>query len=195
MTPRTLPTIYDEVIATTPIRHTDDRGWFSQTYSRKEDIAAGIQTTYVQDNHSFSHSAGTIRGFHFQRPPFAQAKLVRCLRGSIMDYVVDIRRDSPTFGTAVSFLVSKKFGNQVYIPEGYAHAFITLEKNTEISYKVSQDYSPEHEGGLKWDDQILSIDWPLSCATPEISAKDRNWPSLSAAGPLPTHAEWRAKHP
>ncbi len=160
-------------------RFGDARGWFSETYSEQSLAKAGIHHSFVQDNHSYSALIGTIRGLHFQRPPYAQAKLVRCARGSIMDYAVDVRRDSPTYGKWVSALLSADNGSQLYVPVGFAHAFITLEPDTEVIYKVSAAYAPECDGGLLWNDPEIGIDWPLPAAGPILSDKDAALPALA----------------
>ncbi|MDA0742724.1 MAG: dTDP-4-dehydrorhamnose 3,5-epimerase [Proteobacteria bacterium] len=159
-------------------RFGDARGWFSETYSEARAAAAGIDVRFVQDNQSFSAQAGTIRGLHFQAPPHAQAKLVRCIHGSIMDYAVDIRRGSPTYGDWVSARLSADGGEQLFVPIGFAHAFITLEPDVEIAYKVSDMYAPDCDGGLLWNDPAINIDWPLPPSGPVLSDKDRSLPTL-----------------
>lgn len=160
-------------------RFGDSRGWFSETYSEHSLANAGIHDRFVQDNHSYSALTGTIRGLHFQRPPYAQAKLVRCARGSIMDYAVDVRRGSPTYGQWVSALLSGDNGLQLYVPVGFAHAFITLEPDTEVIYKVSAPYAPDCDGGLVWNDTVIGIDWPLPATGPVLSDKDKALPTLA----------------
>lgn len=160
-------------------RFGDARGWFSETYSEVRAAAAGVDVRFVQDNQSFSAQAGTIRGLHFQAPPRAQAKLVRCLRGSIMDYGVDIRRGSPTYGRWVSAKLSAEGGEQLFIPVGFAHGFITLEPDVEIAYKVSDVYAPDCDGGVLWNDPQIGIDWPLPPSGPVLSDKDRSLPTLA----------------
>ncbi len=163
-----------------PRRYADARGWFSETYSADMFRDFGIDSAFVQDNHSFSSARFTLRGLHFQSRPYAQDKLVRCVRGRAFDVAVDIRRGSPTFGAWVGAELSADNGNQIFIPIGFAHGFLTLEPDTEIIYKCSAAYAPHHEGGICWDDPDLAIDWPLppGCL-PELSAKDRNQPGLS----------------
>jgi len=141
--------------------------------------SVGIFHRFVQDNHSSSVATGTIRGLHFQKPPHAQAKLVRCTRGSIMDYAVDIRRGSPTYGKWVSALLSDKNCLQLYVPVGFAHAFVTLEPDTEVFYKVSDVYSPACDGGLIWSDREIGIDWPLPPTGAILSLKDAELPTLA----------------
>ena len=160
-------------------RYGDDRGWFSETYSRPRLTALGIDCEFVQDNQSYSAAAGTVRGIHFQRPPHAQAKLVRCLRGAIIDYAVDLRKGSPTYGRSVSAELTGENGLQLFIPVGFGHAFVTLTPDAEIAYKVSAGYSPEADGGVRWDDPDIGIDWPLPLAGPTLSDKDKLLPLLS----------------
>lgn len=164
----------------TPRRFEDDRGWFSETWSRARLEAAGIDHDFCQDNHSLSRPAGTLRGMHFQTPPFAQTKLVRCLRGRIFDVVVDVRRASPTFGQWRGIELSADNGKQLLIPTGFAHGFLTLEAGCEIAYKVDQPYSAAHDGGFAWNDTAVAIDWPL-VGDPVLSDKDRMLPPLDAA--------------
>jgi dTDP-4-dehydrorhamnose 3,5-epimerase len=168
-------------ISITPRRFADDRGWFTETWQRDRYAAAGINADFCQDNHSLSRTAMTLRGLHFQREPHAQAKLVRCLRGRVFDVAVDIRRDSPTFRHWVGVELSAEAGNQLFIPAGYAHGFLTLEPDCEIAYKVDAYYAPEADGGISWDDPELAIDWPLQGAAPILSAKDAALPSLTQA--------------
>jgi dTDP-4-dehydrorhamnose 3,5-epimerase len=167
----------DGVVVVAPKRHGDHRGFFSETYNKKAFSEAGIAVDFVQDNHSMSADEGTIRGLHFQTPPFAQAKLVRVIRGSILDVVVDIRRASPTFGKWVSAQITAEGGEQILVPVGFAHGICTLEPHTEVIYKVSQYYSPEHDKGVRWDDPAIGIQWPLS-GQPVLSAKDLKHPLL-----------------
>ena len=156
-----------------PRRFSDDRGWFMETYSQSRARQCGITTPFVQDNHSFSAETGTVRGLHFQRPPHAQAKIVRCIRGSIMDYAVDIRRGSPTYGRHVSARLTADGGEQLFVPVGFAHGFITLEPQVEVVYKVSSLYAPEAEDGINWFDTTIAIPSPLPDVTPLFSEKDR----------------------
>jgi len=159
----------------------DERGFFSETYNKKAFAEAGIDLEFVQDNHSYSKAAGTIRGLHYQLPPFAQAKLVRVVRGAVFDVAVDIRRASPTFGKWVSARLSAEERNQILIPAGYAHGFCTLEPDTEVLYKVTAFYAPQHEFGIRWDDPELGIAWPLDGAEAVLSAKDQRYPLLRDA--------------
>ncbi|MCW5713961.1 MAG: dTDP-4-dehydrorhamnose 3,5-epimerase [Bauldia sp.] len=163
----------------TPARYPDSRGVFEETYNRDLWRSAGVETEFVQDNRSVSVAPFTLRGLHFQRPPFAQAKLVRVGRGRIFDVLVDLRRASPTYGRHVAVELSAEAGNQVLVPAGFAHAFLTLVPDTEVLYKVSAPYSREHDGGIRWDDPALDITWPLDGATPVLSAKDDALPLLA----------------
>lgn len=162
----------------TPRRFEDERGWFSETWNRAKFAAAGISLEFCQDNQSLSRPVGTLRGLHFQTPPFAQAKLVRCLRGRIFDVAVDIRRASPTFGKWAGLELSAENGKQLLIPAGYAHGFMTLEPDCEIAYKVDAPYSAECDGGIAWDDPQIAIDWPLP-GKPVLSDKDKALPLLA----------------
>ncbi|WP_426026882.1 dTDP-4-dehydrorhamnose 3,5-epimerase [Brevundimonas sp. TWP2-3-4b2] len=171
-------------MTTTPIllrprRFQDTRGWFSETYSKATAAAAGIGLTFVQDNQSFSAATGTVRGLHFQRPPHAQAKLVRCTRGSIIDYAVDIRRGSPTYGRFVSARLTAEGGEQILLPVGFAHGFVTLEPDVEVAYKVTDFYAPECDGGLIWNDPDIGIYWPLPASGASLSEKDAALPRLA----------------
>lgn len=159
-------------------RFGDDRGWFSETFAASRMAALGVSDPFVQDNHSFSSAIGTLRGIHFQRPPHAQAKLVRCPRGRIMDYAIDLRRGSPTYGRHVAAELSFDNGAQLYVPVGFGHAFVTLEPDSEVIYKVSDVYAPDCDGGVLWSDPAIGIDWPLPPAGPTLSDKDRMLPTL-----------------
>jgi dTDP-4-dehydrorhamnose 3,5-epimerase len=160
-------------------RFGDDRGWFMEVYSQTKAQAAGIDAIFVQDNQSFSASQGTIRGLHFQRPPHGQGKLVRCVRGAIMDYAVDLRRGSPTYGHHVAAKLTADGGEQLYVPVGFGHAFITLQPDVEVAYKVTDYYSPECDGGVRWDCPTIGIDWPLPASGPVLSDKDKLLPTLA----------------
>jgi dTDP-4-dehydrorhamnose 3,5-epimerase len=156
----------------TPRRFGDARGFFAETYSARVLAEAGITETFVQDNHSVSADVGTVRGLHFQAPPAAQAKLVRCGRGRLFDVAVDIRKGSPTYGQWLGEELSYDNGVQLLIPAGFAHGFMTLEPETEIVYKCSDFYAPDTEGALLWNDPDIGIDWPLGDIDPAISDKD-----------------------
>lgn len=162
-----------------PRRFGDDRGWFMETYSVTAMAQHGITDAFVQDNQSYSAHAGTIRGLHFQRPPYAQAKLVRCVRGSVRDYAVDVRKGSPTYGQYVEATLTAEGGEQLYVPVGFAHAFVTLEDHTEVAYKVSDIYAPDCDGGILWSDETIGIDWPLPQNGPTLSDKDTKLPALA----------------
>lgn len=162
-----------------PRKHGDARGFFSETYSQRSLAEAGIDTVFVQDNHAFSAEKGTVRGLHFQTEPFAQDKLVRVVRGAILDVVVDIRRGSPTYGRHVSAVISAQEWNQILVPKGFAHGLLTLEPDTEVLYKVSNPYSPAHDLGLLWNDPALEIPWPIDEAEAILSAKDKVQPRLA----------------
>ncbi len=177
------PTAIPDVKVITPKFFRDDRGYFVETYRADRLTAAGVDIVFVQDNQSLSVPAGTIRGLHFQTPPRAQDKLVRCIRGSILDVAVDIRRGSPTYGRHVAVRLSAEDGLQLLVPKGFAHGFCTLEPNTEVVYKVSDYYAPECDRGLAWDDPALAIAWPVSGAAAILSPKDKTHPSLADLPP------------
>lgn len=160
-------------------RFSDDRGWFSEIYCAPRFRAAGLDVDFIQDNHSFSVHPGTIRGLHFQTPPHAQGKLVRCTRGSILDYAVDIRRGSPTFGRFVEAELTAGNGRQLYVPVGFAHAFVTLEPDVEVTYKVTDVYAPACDSGVVWNDPDIGIGWTLPDSGPVLSAKDAVLPALA----------------
>lgn len=156
----------------------DHRGFFSETYNKQTFATAGINLDFVQDNHSRSADVGTIRGLHFQTPPFAQDKLVRVVRGRILDVAVDLRRSSPSFGQWASFEISAQDWNQILVPIGFAHGFCTLEPDTEVVYKVTNYYSPAHDHGILWNDPDLGIDWPVKPENAVLSDKDLKQPRL-----------------
>ena len=163
-----------------PTRHGDSRGWFTEVYSALAFESLGITCTFVQDNHSLSSPPFTLRGLHFQTPPRAQDKLVRCIRGKIFDVAVDVRRSSPTYGQWVGAELSAENGHQLFIPIGFAHGFVTLETDCEVSYKCSDTYTPTNDGGVRWDDPAIGIAWPMpSNIVPELSAKDHVQPLLA----------------
>lgn len=161
-----------------PKRHGDVRGWFTEVYSVPAFAALGISCTFLQDNHSLSVPAFTLRGLHFQSPPHGQDKLVRCIRGRIFDVAVDVRRESPTYGKWVGTELSADNGHQLFISIGFAHGFVTLEPDCEVSYKCSDVYAPDCDGGIRWDS--VGIDWPIPADAPlELSPKDWAQPTLA----------------
>ena len=170
------PTSLSGVLLLTPARHGDARGFFSESWNKARLASHGIDIEFVQDNHSLSHDVGTIRGLHFQSPPHAQAKLVRCGRGTIFDVAVDIRRGSPTYGQWTGAELSAGNGRQLLVPEGFAHGFVTREPDSEIIYKCSDYYAPDADGAIRWDS--CGIDWEISGA-PILSEKDAAAPALS----------------
>jgi dTDP-4-dehydrorhamnose 3,5-epimerase len=172
-------TALPEVKLIQPIRHGDARGHFSEVY--REDVlsAHGIDISFIQENQSMSAPRGVLRGLHFQTPPMAQAKLVRVVAGSILDVAVDIRSGSPTYGKHVAVVLSAAEGNQLLIPEGFAHGFCTLEPDCTVIYKVNRYYSAPNDGGMLWNDPALGIDWRLGSSEPVLSDKDRRHPSLA----------------
>lgn len=163
----------------TPKKFGDHRGFFSETWSRKAFAEAGLDLDFVQDNQSLSAPVGTLRGLHFQSPPFAQDKLVRVTRGQILDVAVDIRASSPTFGKHVAVELSAENWKQLLVPVGFAHGFVTLEPDTEVLYKVTAPYVPENDHGLAFDDPALGIDWRLPLSGLTLSDKDRKHPRLA----------------
>ncbi len=173
-----VPLAISDVKLITPKRFGDQRGFFEETYNLDSFSAQGIETVFVQDNHSLSDAVGTVRGLHFQSPPRAQAKLVRCGRGRFFDVAVDIRKGSPTFGHWVGEELSFENGKMLLVPAGFAHGFMTMEVDTEIIYKCSDTYAPENEGAVRWDDPDVGISWPLEIAQPLLSDKDKDAPLL-----------------
>src|SRR6516165_3774001 len=167
-----------------PTKHGDARGFFSEVYNKTAWEGFGLYYAFVQDNHSFSAAVGTLRGLHFQTPPFAQDKLVRVARGRILDVAVDIRRSSPTFGRHVAVELSAANWRQLLVPIGFAHAFITLEPDVEVLYKTTAPYSAANDRGIAWDDPALTIAWPSPPGGPVLSDKDRKWPRLKDAPDL-----------
>ncbi len=162
----------------TPKRFGDARGYFSEVFRADVLTAAGFTQAFVQDNHSMSAEAGTVRGLHFQKPPHAQAKLVRVVRGRILDVALDLRAASPTFGQHVAAELSADEGAQMLVPAGFAHGFCTLEPNTEVIYKVSAYYAPDADSGVLWSDPDLGIAWPVEAGQAVLSMKDANLPRL-----------------
>jgi dTDP-4-dehydrorhamnose 3,5-epimerase len=166
------------VIEITPRRISDERGFFTELFNRRVWRDAGIDLDFVQTNYSFSVKKGTLRGLHFQTPPAAQAKVVTVTRGRIFDVVVDIRRGSPTYGKWVAVEISGERGNQLLVPAGFAHGFLTLEPETHVQYMVTSYYSPANDRGIRFDDPTLAIDWPLD-GDPHLSPRDRAFPCFA----------------
>jgi dTDP-4-dehydrorhamnose 3,5-epimerase len=173
-----------EVLLLTPRRHGDARGWFSETYVRRDLAAAGVNDTFLQDNQAYSSVRGTLRGLHLQIPPDPISKLIRCLRGAIFDVAVDVRAGSPTYGRWVGAELTADNGAQLYVPRGFAHAYMTLTADTEVLYKIDGYYSPSTERGLRWNDPEVGIDWPLPQADIVINARDRDLPLLADFEPV-----------
>lgn len=169
---RVIPTKIPDLLVIEPKVHRDARGFFVETFSDRWDLPF----RFVQDNHSMSTQKGTLRGLHYQRPPAAQTKLIRCLRGAIFDVAVDLREGSPTYGHWVGETLTAENMRQLLVPKGFAHGFCTLEDMTEVAYKVDHLYSPEHDGSIRWDDSDISIQWPMK--HPSLSPKDEMAPTL-----------------
>lgn len=168
-----------DLLLVTPFRHIDERGSFSETFRADLLGAHGADAAFVQDNHVVSKSTGVVRGLHYQIAPRAQGKLVRCSKGAILDVAVDVREGSPTYAKHVAIELSEANWQQLWVPPGFAHGYVTLEDNCEVIYKTSDYYSPGHERGIAWDDPALQIDWRISPAKATLSDKDRNLPRLS----------------
>ena len=164
-----------DVILITPKVFTDERGFFIETYQKDDFAKAGITGEFVQQNHSKSVK-GVLRGLHYQKEPYAQAKLVRCIKGEIYDVAVDIRKNSPTFGKYVSVILSEENKNVLYIPRGFAHGFEVLSRKAEVVYSVDNIYSKNNEAGIIWDDPGISINWPIK--NPVLSDKDSAWHNI-----------------
>lgn len=177
ITPLAIP----DVLLITPKRHGDARGWFSETWSDRALKGTPADTVFVQDNQAFSAAMGTLRGLHFQTAPHAQGKLIRALKGAIFDVAVDIRQGSATYGQWVSAELSAEGGEQLWVPRGFAHGYVTLTNDCEIFYKVDAPYAPDCEGGIMWNDPELAIPWPLK-GEPLMSAKDHTLPLLKDLG-------------
>ena len=167
-----------DVLVLSPRRFSDSRGYFLETWSKAAFTAIGIDADFVQDNQSLSSEPGTVRGLHYQAPPCAQAKLIRVLKGAIFDVAVDIRPRSPTFGRWCTQTLVGDTPEQLFIPRGFAHGFMTLEPDTIVAYKVDGPYSPKHEGGIRWDDPALAIPWPRFAGPVAISPKDVELPAF-----------------
>ncbi len=173
-----------DVVLVTPRRFGDARGWFSETFSARAFAGEVAAVTFVQDNEAFSAETGTLRGLHFQRPPAAQGKLVRVLKGAILDVAVDIRVGSPSYGRHVAARLDAATGTQIWVPPGFAHGYCTLEPDTAVAYKVTDFYSPAHDGGILWDDEALGIAWPLPPGGAVLSDKDTKLPRLADLPPV-----------
>jgi dTDP-4-dehydrorhamnose 3,5-epimerase len=172
-------TSLEGVLQIVPRRFSDDRGYFCETYNSQAFERAGIGCAFIQDNQSLSRQVNTVRGLHFQIPPFAQAKLVRVVRGAVYDVAVDIRRGSLTYGRSFGVVLTAENGRQLFVPTGFAHGYCTLEPETEVLYKVNAPYSREHERGLKWNDPALAIAWPADESKAVVLDRDRDLPTLS----------------
>lgn len=175
------PLSLDGVFEIIPRKFGDDRGFFSETYKIETLHNAGFNLNFVQDNHSYSAAKGVVRGLHYQLPPFAQDKLLRVIRGSILDVAVDIRKSSSTFGSWVAQEVSAEKWNQILVLKGFAHGFITLVENTEVIYKVTDYYAPDHDRSIRFDDPEIGINWPIPVTGVHLSSKDEKAPLLSNA--------------
>ena len=179
-------TALQDVLILTPQRHGDARGFFSESWNKARFAEHGLTPEFVQDNHSMSEQVGTLRGLHFQAPPHAQGKLVRCGRGAFYDVAVDIRVGSPTYGQLVGIELSFENGRQLWVPAGFAHGFVTLRPETEIVYKCTDYYNADADGGVRWDS--CGVDWPLD-GDPVLSGKDESAPSLAE---FDSPFEWNA---
>ena len=177
--PDVRPLELDGVLEIRPRRFGDERGFFAEVWRDDWLGELGLDVRFVQDNHSYSKARGVLRGLHFQRPPAAQDKLVRVARGAIFDVALDIRAGSPTFGRWAGIVLSAAEWNQLFIPKGFAHGFVTLEDDTEVLYKVSAAYSPEHDCAVRFDDPAVAINWPVDPASITVSEKDRTAPFLA----------------
>ncbi len=173
-----------DVILFTPKIFRDERGFFSEVWNARLLADAGIDLEFVQDNHALSRDSGVVRGLHFQLAPKAQDKLVRCPKGAILDVAVDIRRSSPTFGKHVSAVLSAENWQQLLVPKGFAHGYVTLQPDTEVLYKVTEYYSPQADKGIAWDDPALAIGWGIEPGKAILSAKDKMQPKLHDAEKL-----------
>lgn len=168
-----------DVVVITPRRFGDARGWFTETDNERSFAEVLGGAVFVQDNQAFSATRGTLRGLHFQRPPHAQAKLVRVLRGSIFDVAVDLRLGSPTYGQWVGETLTAGGGEQLFVPRGFAHGYCTLEPDTEVAYKVDGFYAPDCDAGLAWNDPTLAIAWPIAAGEAILSDKDTRLPAFA----------------
>lgn len=171
-------TAIPDVKVLTPRRFGDGRGYFSETWSARRMAEHGLRFDFVQDNHSYSAEAGTVRGLHYQAPPMAQTKLVRVARGAVLDVVVDVRKGSPNWGQWVSVELSAENGAQLLVPKGFLHGFVTLTPDTDVLYKVDAFYAPECDGGVRFDDADLGIEWGIDPKTATLSDKDAAAPAF-----------------
>ena len=172
----------DGLLLITPSKHGDDRGFFSEVFRLDAFVERGVDAVFVQDNHASSAGRGVVRGLHYQAPPSAQGKLVRCARGAILDVAVDIRRGSPTFARHVATELSASNWRQIWVPPGFAHGYVTLEPDSEVLYKTTSYYDPAAERGIAWDDPSLGIEWQLGTSEAILSDKDRRNPRLADLG-------------
>ena len=177
---RKVETAHPEVFLLEPAVFGDARGWFMETFSSRVMEQLGLPTQFVQDNHSYSAVKGTLRGLHYQENPMAQAKLVRVLRGAVLDVAVDIRQGSPHYLKWVSAVLSAENKQMLFVPRGFAHGFLTLTEDVEFAYKVDNFYSREHDRSIRFDDPDIGVDWGIE--NPELSEKDQNAPLLKYAG-------------
>lgn len=173
------PTALSTVRLVTPKRHGDDRGYFCEVWSKSAFESAGISVDFVQDNESVSRDVGTVRGLHYQAPPYAQAKLVRVVAGAILDIAVDVRVGSPDFGKWIAAELSAENGRQLLVPRGFLHGFVTLQPDTHVIYKVDNPYHPASDGSVRWDDPDLAIDWGILASHATLSGKDAKAPLLA----------------
>ena len=178
---RVIPTGIPDVKLVELRKFSDERGYFFESWNLETFGAAGLPAAFVQDNQAGSVAPGTMRGLHYQQDPHAQGKLIGVIRGSIFDVAVDIRHGSPTFGRAVGVTMTAAHPVRLWVPVGFAHGYCTLEPDTEVVYKVTAGYAPQAEGGIRWDDPALGIDWPIQPAEMIVNDRDRNWPRLADA--------------
>jgi len=173
----------EDLLSIVPTKRQDQRGFFSETYRTDVLTTAGLRAEFIQDNHVYSAERGVLRGLHFQIPPRAQGKLVRCTRGAILDVAVDIRMGSPTYGHHVAVELSSANWRQLWVPPGFAHGYLTLEPHCEVIYKVTDYWAPACERGIAWNDPNLAIDWGISAADVTMADKDRTHPRLADLEP------------
>ncbi len=186
-----IATALAEINIYVPKRRVDGRGYFSEWYNARDLAAAGLDRRFVQDNVVLSAKAWTVRGLHFQTPPHAQAKLVGVLRGAAFDVVVDIRAGSPTFGRSVTVELSAELGNQVFVPEGFAHGICNRVPDTLTGYKVTEFFDADCDKGIAWDDPALAIAWPVEKGRATLSERDEHLPKLAELDPMPFAYEGR----